>query len=879
MKPPANDDPTVPGSRPPSQPAASRMAPRPDERFAPGVLLQDRYRIRGRIGAGGMGEVYRADDLTLEQEVALKFLPARVGGDAELRRRFLQEARLARQVAHPNVCRVYDVGEVEGQLFLSMEFVPGRDLASVLRSIGRLPQEKAIEIARQLCAGLAALHDRGVLHRDLKPANVMLDEDGRVRITDFGLAGAVDRVHTSDIRSGTPRYMAPEQLAGQEVTPRSDIYALGLVLYEVFTGKPAFQADSAEKLAELQRSTAPSRLSSHVADIDPAVERIIDRCLQKDPARRPATALLVATALPGGDPLAAALAMGDTPSPELVAAAGGKGGLRPALGLLLFSLALAGLLVLAGLFGPRNLAHHLDLDRSADALEERARQLLADLGYDARPVDRQRGFATHGALLRWLAEQDSSGARWDALREVRPTPLQFWYRQSPRYLLTLNPLGGVTLWDPPPTMADMVEVMLDAGGRLVSFSAVPPETSLAAPAAAPPKVPGELWDRLLLAAGLVPGELTPVEPSWYPGQFVTERAAWQGTWRAGPHEVAVTAEAGGVDGRPVFFRLSGPWSGPYQRTARDRQTASGGELVLAVIVLGVLAGGISLAMRNHRRGRTDTRGAGRLAALVLILPMLSWLFRAHHAPLPEALLDRFFSALSLGALYAVVCLLLYFALEPFVRRSWPQVLIGWSRLAAGGWRDPLVGRSVLLGGAMFGLTALGSLLNEPLHRVLDLPPAQPAAVNWSVLASARIMVGDLAIRLPAALFNALFFLMLLVLLRLLVRRAGPTYLLFGLGTCLLLTAQMPNWQVGLMINAPMAALWTVTLVRGGILAFSVGLFLWFVLGTMPLTLDFTQKYATSSLMLISGIVLGLAAALGAALGGRSLLGEDLDQER
>ena len=161
--------------------------------------------------------------------------------------RFRNEVRIARRVSHPNVCRVYDVGEVEGQTFFTMEYVDGEDLASLLRRIGRLPPDKALDIARQLCAGLAAAHAKGVLHRDLKPANIMLDGRGQVVITDFGLAGVADDIRGPEVRSGTPAYMAPEQLAGKEVTTRSDIYALGLVLYEVFTGKRAF-AESAAKL-------------------------------------------------------------------------------------------------------------------------------------------------------------------------------------------------------------------------------------------------------------------------------------------------------------------------------------------------------------------------------------------------------------------------------------------------------------------------------------------------------------------------------------------------------------------------------------------------------------------------------------------------------
>src|SRR5512144_1891610 len=162
------------------------------EGFAPGTVLAERYRIVGLIGRGGMGEVYRADDLKLGQTVALKFLPALLAAEPAWIERFYAEVRHARQVAHPNVCRVYDIGEIEGRHFLSMEYVDGEDLGSLLRRIGRLPGDKAVEIARQLCAGLAAAHDQGVLHRDLKPGNVMLDGRGRARITDFGLAVRAD---------------------------------------------------------------------------------------------------------------------------------------------------------------------------------------------------------------------------------------------------------------------------------------------------------------------------------------------------------------------------------------------------------------------------------------------------------------------------------------------------------------------------------------------------------------------------------------------------------------------------------------------------------------------------------------------------------------
>src|SRR5437870_7129977 len=198
--------------------------------FAPGTILAERFRIIGLVGRGGMGEVYRADDLKLGQPVALKFLPERLAHDPDRLARFHAEVRIARQISHPNVCRVYDIDEADGQPFLTMEYIDGQDLAGLLRQVGRLPEEKGIEIARQLCLGLAAAHDQGVLHRDLKPANVLLDGRGQVRVTDFGLAGLVEHASEADLRAGTPAYMAPEQLAGKEVSVRSDLFALGLLL-------------------------------------------------------------------------------------------------------------------------------------------------------------------------------------------------------------------------------------------------------------------------------------------------------------------------------------------------------------------------------------------------------------------------------------------------------------------------------------------------------------------------------------------------------------------------------------------------------------------------------------------------------------------------
>lgn len=273
-------------------------------------MLGQRYRIVGLLGRGGMGEVYRANDLLLGQPVALKLLPEKWANDEAVLTRFRNDVRMARLVTHANVCRVHDLGEADGRLYLSMEFVDGEDLSSLLRRIGRLPEDKALEIARKLCAGLQAAHDKGVIHRDLKPANIMIDGRGEVVITDFGLAGLTDAIE--DVQSGTPAYMAPEQRAGKEVSARSDVYSLGMVLYEVFSGK---------------RPEAAAGAVTTMTGLDPAVKTVLDRCLAADPSARPASPAAIARALPGGDPVAAALAAGETPSPAAVAASGERSGM------------------------------------------------------------------------------------------------------------------------------------------------------------------------------------------------------------------------------------------------------------------------------------------------------------------------------------------------------------------------------------------------------------------------------------------------------------------------------------------------------------------------------------------------------------------------
>ena len=549
--------------RPASSSGRSPSSVHGEGRFLPGTVLSERYRIISLLGKGGMGEVYRADDLTLGQPVALKFLPEEASTDSELLERFRSEVRISRKVSHPNVCRVYDVGEVDGFTFYTMEYIDGEDLASLLRRIGRLPSDKGLEIARQLCAGLAAAHAKGVLHRDLKPANIMLDGRGQVMVMDFGLAAFVDQISGADVRSGTPAFMAPEQLAGKEVTEKSDIYSLGLVLYEIFTGKSAYSADNLADLIKTRNAaTAVSRPSSIVKDIDPLVERVILRCLELEPANRPPNVLTIAAALPGGDPLAAALAAGETPSPQMVAAAGETEGMKPLYAVICLALAIVGLGVSVWLLIASNAYEKMTLELPPEALSAKARDVISRLGYDPRALDHASDFIEDRDFLLFAGDHDKPRAQWAQIYAQRPTSLLYYYRTSPRYMvpsdyrLNFTP-GIVSSDDPPPTVSGMMTIWLDPQGHLIGFHAIPPEFDTS-PASTKPVD----WSPLFELAGLDPSKLQPADPQWSSLANSDTRAAWTGTWPGSNRPLRI--EAAAWHGKPVFFNTIGDWTHAYR---------------------------------------------------------------------------------------------------------------------------------------------------------------------------------------------------------------------------------------------------------------------------------------------------------------------------
>jgi serine/threonine-protein kinase len=838
-------------------------------RFLPGRLILGRYRIIALLGKGGMGEVYRADDLTLGQAVAMKFLPDEATRDEGMRERFRNEVRTARRISHPNVCRVYDVGDVDGQTFFTMEYVDGEDLGSLLRRIGRLPQDKAVEIARQLCAGLAAAHSKGVLHRDLKPANIMLDGRGQAVIMDFGLAGVADDIRGPEVRSGTPAYMSPEQLSGTEVTMLSDIYALGLVLFEVFTGKRPFPEKMAGALHGHHDRTI-SRPSSVVKDLDPIVEKVILRCLEEQPASRPTNALAVAAALPGGDPLAAALAAGETPSPQMVAAAGETDGLRPRVAIAILAGILLGLAVHVGLATRNNSYDKIGLELTPEVLTQKARETIARLGYGGKPADSSYGLNIDGDFQDWVEKHDKPHPDWNAVLSARPSPLQYWYRQSPDDLAAtdfrdnlLTP-GIVTESDPPTVLSSMINLRLDPQGRLTYFQAIPPEKQPEQKDAAA-KPPFD-WNILFNAAGLDPAKLQPATPMWNSLANSDTRMAWTGVWPGTTRPMRV--EAAAFQGRPVAFGLIGEWTKPDRMISTEKKSAAerfstffGTFLAVAGLVAAVL-----LARRNYRRGRGDREGALRLGIVMFLLEMALFLCRSHFPSIGQTI-GLTIIAISTALFVSAVMWMLYMAVEPFVRRQWPKTIISWSRLLAGNWRDPVVGRDALLGVA---LGVIWILVFQLRYIPMMHLGASPGFGSTDVLMGGRVALGGWLRQWPQSIQSTLVFFLLLLGLRFLLRKewlAGIVFIAIfavprGL-TSSYMTIELPSlilvYGIALLI-----------VLRFGLIPLACAIFTIDMAINIPFSSDFSTWYMPTSIAALLSVLLIAGWGFYHSLGGRQL---------
>ncbi|MEM9461971.1 MAG: serine/threonine-protein kinase [Myxococcota bacterium] len=768
-----------------------------------GKVFAGRYRIEQRLGAGGMGEVFRAHDLVLAEDIALKLLPRELVTRPGYHERFIQEVRLARQVSHPCVCRVHDIGEVDGQPFISMEYVDGEDMAALLRRIGRLGSEKALELSHQLCAGLSALHEQGIVHRDLKPSNIMVDGDGRIRLADFGLASVADELREHEIRDGTPAYQAPEQRAGREATTRSDVYALGLVMRQMFLGG-----------GPLATERSGSKTSAE-ARLDPGIGEVIARCLEAEPVERPESAAAVSAALPGGDPLVAALAAGRRPSPDAVANARTVGGLSIVRAQVLFVLTLVGLIALAVLHSKRSVLGMSSELLSPPVLEHRVLEVLETLAEEDRGV-RTSILSYDDAVLDDL---DGHGIRsTEVLADY--SAFRFQYRRFGG--LAALPLAAEEF---PLAAPGDLRVVLDGRGRLLELSRVP-AAEPPDPATELPTEPAE-WSEFHRQAQLDPSTLVATEPSRVPPIYADEVRAWSG--RYGETELRIHAAA--RLGVPVWFSVERVQS-PTEVV--EEMTGIKAIAILVVMLTGlVLASVIVRDALSALRGREgDVRGARIVALLTFFIAFADWVLSIS---LLSTMLFVFWIPFMAGL--AMMSWLAYLVLEPYARTHWPRTLVSWNRLLQGRWLDPMVGRDLLIGAFSGVGYALLSYVSTREITAFELE---------SMLSSGAIL-GVVLSSVPLALgLTFLVYIALLGLHRVFRVRVVAVGIFVGSVPSLLLILDRPSSFVimGLVVGAGAALI----MLRYGMLAMAFSMFVGLMCASLPVSFGFGAWWTSAGLL-------------------------------
>ncbi len=821
-------------------------------RFTPGTMLANRYRIVALLGRGGMGEVYRAEDTKLGQQVALKFLPSEFAKDSAKLQRLYEEVRLGRKVSHPNVCRMYDIAEWDDHHFISMEYIDGEDLASLLRRIGKLPDGKALDIARDLCAGLAAAHSLGIVHRDLKPANVMIDGRGDARLTDFGLAALAEDLESRREITGTPAYMAPEQLEGREVTQRTDLYALGLILYEMFTGKRLFGGATLGDIISQHKASSTQSLSRETGELDPAVRRVIVRCLEEDPANRPPSIHAVIAALPGGDPLQAAIDAGETPSPEMVAAAGSTGELKPSVAWPLLILTIVVILAVAAISPRVRLYGQIEQPMAPLELAIKARSILAEAGLQRRPGDTAAEMGVDSDYRVWKREQNRKGGAPEAAIEKMFSPLIFGYRESPVAMRVrgderVNAFGSVPALD----IAGMAQLVLEPDGRLRRLVIVPADQT--APGTARPD-----WSMFFTAAGLRMEGAKETTPGWRPPVGADLRMAWLVPVEGLDQPVGV--EAASLSGVAVWFEVITPWKRPVEPISVHQSVVERmADALFVSVVFGAMLIALVLTHRNLRRGRGDRQGALRIATVFALGSLLGSLMQSDHYWDPAIEAGVIFEMLAWASLGGLLMCVFYLALEPYLRRRWPRMLIAWSRLLQRRWLDPLVGRSILIGVLAGSAARLIQWISLAVPSWMGLTPPIPFDRSFLEISGWRYNLGFLGVNVDSAIASCLIWMMVLLIAHLLLRhRALAVGVVFML---LMFTSGVENYPaLEWTVRVATATISVWVMVRHGLLALVTCSFAIRMLSSFPVTLDPSVSYFGPSL-------LGLAILIGLAIFG------------
>lgn len=841
--------------------------------FSHREVIAKRYRVYERLGRGGMAEVYRAEDLHLMRFVALKVPLAKRGLSEQFRSRLRSEVRIGREIAHPNVLKIYDLYDDGRQWLLSMELIEGDTLHRILkRKMGPLTAHERMSIAIDLCAGLGAIHDRGVIHRDLKPQNVMIDDSGRAVITDFGLADY--QVACEDPSAGTLEYLAPEQLAEGRVSQKSDLYSLGVLLHEIFTGEHPYLGDeeqdlARDELARRQLEGPPCFDREPAAAVLPAVQQTIQACLDPDPQKRPGSVREVAEKLHehGGD----WFLRNGRPTPVyrlLVAPEGGLSARAAGAGL---AAGVAGLLLVALLSQWTQPAQAALGGEAPLALESEARGLARRLGFDPAAEHRRYGYAYRPGP--WAARPP-----WDSATEpgggpaAAEPPVRFWYRQSPRPLTPVRPGSAFARPDDPPPTPGTVRIDLDPSGRLLHLSAVPSPAGAASPPAEPE------WRVLFEAAGLDLARFETTSPDRVPAVFAEQLRAWE-TETDPPRGPPIRVEAASTRGLPVEFGPVGigsvelgavPRSGAEAARDRDAEEAPVlssriGGLAFALGFGVILAAVVWLAWRNFHHRLADRAAAFRLALLFLCARIVAGVLGAPHvASLAEV--NLVWAVLARALLVAALVWIIYVALEPLARHAWPERSASWVRMLYGRVEDRLLGRDLLCG-ALFGIAALlwarvygigaagllglDGLRHDRLGSLTWILGQREIDLQLEALTGLR---HALSMELYAATHGALmaFFLVagvLLVrfplspLLRLVLRRSPadrelvPASRAAAFGLLLVLTYPAAgDPALDLIAAAGASLLWLAALIRFGFLAAVTATVVTWLLGSHPLAL-------------------------------------------
>jgi serine/threonine-protein kinase len=610
-----------------------------------------------------------------------------------------------------------------------------------------------------------------------------------------------------------------------------------------------------------------------VKDLDPIIEKVILRCLETEPSSRPANALAVSAALPGGDPLAAALAAGETPSPQMVAASGESEGLRPPVAIAILAGILLGLAFAVGFSIHYSAYDKMSLELTPEVLTQKAHEIISRLGYEGRPADSGYGLNIDGDFQDAVEKNDKPHPDWNKVLATRPSLLQYWYRQSPDDMFAngfhdnlLTP--GVLLENDPPTVTSgMINVELDPQGRLTYFQAIPPQKLRTNPDAAKSKTAALFdWNILFSAAGLDPSKFQPAEPAWNSLAASDARAAWTGVWPGTTRPLRI--EAAAFLGKPVFFQLLGDWTKAGRMLSTEKKTfgeQAQGIVFLLVLVLG-LGGGAFLARRNYLRGRGDREGALRLAIVMFLLEIGLFVCRSHFVTFVDVI-GLTVIAISTALFLSGAMWTFYMAIEPWVRRQWPKSIISWSRLLAGNWRDPVVGRDILLGVALGVVWILVFHIRSiPLMHVGASPPLG----GTDALLGGRMALGVWLRQWPQSIQTTLVFFLVFFGLKVILRKEWIAAFVFI--TIFAIPQGMNSTHK--MIELPaMVVVYGIALlivIRFGLVPLACAIFTINLIANVPFSADFSIWYMTTSILALLSVLVIAGWGFYHSLGGQPL---------